>query len=64
MYVQASDDIHFNGRQFSGKLKLRDRIPPPEWLIPVHTAAVQYICQLVRAEHEATESEIKALLST
>lgn len=63
VFVQASDDCHFNGRGFTGKLALRDRVVPPEHLLPVYHEGVKHVVKTIRASHEATETEVKTVLS-
>jgi hypothetical protein len=62
VYVQQSDEFHFSGKGLCGKQGSRDRIIPPEHLIPVYNAGVRYLVQAIRAEHEVTEAELRNAL--
>lgn len=60
--MQQSDEFHFSGKGLCGKQGSRDRLIPPEHLIPVYNAGVRYIVQAIRAEHEVTEAELRNAL--
>lgn len=63
IFVQQSDDCHFNGKGFCGKQAVRERPKPPEYLLPVFQAGLRYIINTIQAQHEVTEGDIKKVLS-
>jgi hypothetical protein len=63
IFVQASDQCHFNGKGFTGKLAMRDRTVPPQHLLPVYHAGVKHVVNSIKASYEATDGDIKKVLA-
>lgn len=63
VFVQASDEGHFNGKGFTGRQASRDRTSPPAHLIPVYAAGAKHVVQVIQAMHEVKEKDILSTLS-
>lgn len=58
MFVQQSDDHHFDGKRFQGTQNKRDRAKPPQYLLPLASAARQFIINTIQSKHEVTSKDI------
>lgn len=63
LFVQMSDDHHYDGKPFQGKQAARPREVPPEYLLPLATAARQYVLDSVRAKYDVKASLVTRNMS-
>lgn len=63
LFVQQSDEFHFSGKGLNGRQGERERTAPPEHLIPIFNAALNYLVHTIRASHEVPENQIKTALA-
>lgn len=60
LFVQTSDEGHFDGKGFRGKGAKRERVKPPEHLLPIAAAGRNYVVCLVRNRHSVSREAVLA----
>lgn len=63
LYLQSSDEWHFTGRPFTGKMASRQRIKPEQHLLPVAAESRKFLVRLVQNQYDVTEGDILSELS-
>jgi hypothetical protein len=58
LFVQASDEYHYTGRPFAGKLACRTRVKPPAHLLPVAAAARAFCIRTVQHQFTVPDTAI------